>query len=497
MHVAPDGPRTARIAVAATLVWLVVAAAACGSELDPPAAGDGVRKAAVRTVVLVTIDTLRADFLGAYGSKLASTPAFDALAARGALFERAIAASSSTIPSHATMLTGLPPRRHSAGARNGDTRLAGATTVAQHFQQEGWQTAAFVSNAVLQRRSGLASGFARYDQNLPEREEFRVTFERRAPETVEAALHWLGKHEDQPVFLWVHLQDPHGPYTPPSEWVDKIPVPESPGADEVRLEVKTWDNPIGGIPAYQALDGLDRPSQYTRRYAAEIAYTDAALGQLIEGLNSRGDSAIVLTADHGESLGEADRWFQHGHTSTIDLARIPLLVVAPGIEPQRRPELVGHVDVAPTLLDLAGLPPLGSSEFGLSLSGPLRNRSALPDRTLFCDSTGEASAYRLHAHVRADGFGARTAAQAIESLESGDATAVRFSGSAADAAGEWAPIVDRSLARELADYLRGEVAITPATPNRETLERLRALGYLGTPQQENAGDLAPELKTTP
>lgn len=482
MHVAPDGSRTARIAVAATLVWLVVASAACGSEPDTPAAADGVRTVAIRTVVLVTIDTLRADFLGAYGNKLVPTPAFDGLAARGALFERAIAASSSTIPSHATMLTGLPPRRHSAGARNGDTRLAEATTVAQRFQQAGWQTAAFVSNAVLQRRSGLASGFAFYDQNLPEREEARVAFERRSPETVEAALHWLGKHETEPVFLWIHLQDPHGPYTPPSEWVDKIPVPSPSSDDEIRLEAKTWDNPIGGLPAYQVLDGFDRPSQYKRRYAAEIAYTDAALAQLLEGLEARNNTAIVVTSDHGESLGEADRWFQHGHASTIDLARVPLIVVAPGIEPQRRLELVGHVDVAPTLLDLAGLPPLGPSEFGLSLSGPLRNRSTLPDRTLFCDSTGEASAYRLHAHVRANGFGARTAAQAIESLQGGDTTAVSFSGSAADAAGKWAPRVDRSLALELADYLRGEVAITPATPNPETLERLRALGYLGTPQ---------------
>jgi arylsulfatase A-like enzyme len=344
---------------------------------------------------------------------------------------------------------------------------------------------------VLQRRSGLALGFSHYDQDLPEREGLRLTFERRAPSTVEVALRWLRKQGDEPVFLWVHLQDPHGPYTAPAQWLERVPPIELGPKDESALEVKAWDNPEHGIPAYQALEGLDRPSQYVRRYAAEIAYTDAALGQLIEGLAPRGEAAIVVTADHGESLGEAGRWFQHAHASTIDLARVPLAIAAPGVAPQRRLELAGHVDIAPTLLGFAGLQPLAPSNFGLSLVGPLRSLTALPDRTLFCDSAGEASAYRVDAHVRVTGFGSQTAAQAVAALEAGDVHSMRFSGTAANESGAWEPRVDRALADELRDYLRDEVAVVPATPKPETLQRLQALGYLGDTEAASQSEATP------
>jgi len=458
-----------RLAVALALGLLGLAA--CAGEPAP------------RTLLLITVDTLRADSVGAYGGPLARTPEIDALAASGALFERAIAAAASTIPSHATIMTGLPPRRHSAGARNGDTRLDGAATVADALARAGFRTAAFVSNAVLQRRSGLDRGFAHYDERLPETEGTRLVYERLAPDTVAAATSWLAAQGDADVFLWVHLQDPHGPYTPPATWLERTPPHDGDGRE---LEISRRDNPRNAIPAYQAIDGERRVGTYLRRYAAEVSFADEAVGALVRAARARGEAAIVLTADHGESLGEGGYYFQHGHASTPDLARVPFVVAAPGIAPQRRGELVGHIDVASTLLALAGeAGEIGAG--GLSLVDALRTGAALPERTLFCDAVGETSAYRLRSVARVGGFGARSAARALAAFEAGDASALALSGARAageSEGGSWTPGIDPALARELADYLRGEVAVSAASPNAETLERLRALGYLGDPADD-------------
>jgi arylsulfatase A-like enzyme len=449
-------------AVAASCLLLT----ACGSAPE-----------GLRTVALVTIDTLRADYVHAYGFPQATTPQLDAIAARGVLFDRAIAASSSTIPSHASMMTGRYPRQQSTGARNGDTRLEDQATVADRFASAGWQTGAFVSNVVLQRRSGLDRGFAHYDERLPETEASRLTFERLADDAVDAALGWLREQDERPVFLWVHLQDPHGPYTPPPEWLERVDAPQL--ASDPELAPAKIDRPSGAIPRYQYIEGVHRASEYARRYAAEIAYTDAALGRLVAGLSARdGELALLVTSDHGESLGENDRYLQHGHASTPELARVPLLLVAPGLAAGRRGELVSHVDVAPTLLDLAGLEPLPDAA-GLALSAALREGRTLPERTLFCDAVGESSAYRLRSYVRLAGFADSTAARAIERLDAGENTGLIVRGSAQGADGTWGAGVDPQLVRDLRSYLRSEVSVKPASLEPATLERLRKLGYLG------------------
>jgi arylsulfatase A-like enzyme len=439
-------------------------------------AGCGSGPESLRSVVLVTIDTLRADYVHAYGFPQPTTPVLDGLAARGVVFDRAIAASSSTIPSHASMMTGHYPRQQSTGARNGDTRLEGQPTVAERFAAAGWRTGAFIGNVVLQRRSGLDRGFEHYDERLPQGETNRVTFERIGSDAVDAAIAWLGEQDDQRVFLWVHLQDPHGPYTPPSEWLEGIEAPDVPGDRE--LEVARVDRPRGAIPRYQYLEGLHRPSEYARRYAGEIAYADAALGRLLATLEARGPLALLVTSDHGESLGENDHYLQHGHASTPELARIPMLLLAPGLPHERRGELVSHVDVAPTLLELAGLDPLPAPA-GLALAASLRAERALPDRTVFCDAVGESSAYRLHSYVRLTGFADSTAARAVRRLDAGDAAGLRLSGTREGADGRWVPGLDAGLLRELRAYLRDEVEVRPASLDDATLERLRELGYLG------------------
>ena len=442
-------------------------ASACGGGLEPP-----------RTVALITIDTLRADYVHAYGFAQPTTPNLDAIASRGVLFERAIAVSPSTIPSHASMMTGRYPRQQSTGARNGDTRLEGVPTLADQFASDGWATAAFVSNVVLQRRSGLDRGFQHYDQRLPAGETNRLAPERLADDTVDAALSWLTDQDDHRVFLWVHLQDPHGPYTPPPGWLERVETPPLPA--DPRLERAKIDGPADAIPGYQYIEGLQHPSEYARRYAAEIAYVDSALARLVEALEQRGPLALVLTADHGESLGEAGRYLQHGHATTPELARVPFLLMAPGVDPARPGGLVSHVDIAPTLLEIAGLPGIPGSP-GLALGGLLRAGQALPDRTVFCDAVGESSAYRRRSYVRFGGFGGsenKTAAQAIAQLDAGDSAAVRVLATREGADGTWQPGLDPELARELKASLRAEAPLAPAVIDAPTLSRLRQLGYL-------------------
>jgi len=430
----------------------------------------------LRSIALITIDTLRADHVSAYGFPHATTAAIDALAAHGALFERTIAAASSTIPSHAAMMTSHFPRRTSAGARNGDTRLEGLETLADRFSQGGWTTAAFVSNAVLQRRSGLDRGFSHYDDHLGASEGRRVLFERVADDTAAATIAWLDAHPDSRVFVWVHLQDPHGPYTPPEAWLERVP-PWRPPRDPA-LEVATSDVVRGRIPAYQFLKGLHRFSQYARRYAAEAVYADSGVARIVRALRARGPTAVVLTSDHGESLGENGYFFQHGHASTPDLALVPLLIAAPGVVPTRRGGLASHVDIAPTLLELADLPPLADAA-GLELAPYLRSATPLPaGRAVFCDSVGESMLYLRDAALRVRGFGRRSAARALARFEAGDTSALQFEGSIEQPGGVRAAI-DPALDAQMRAYLRGEVPLAPSSPNPETRERLRALGYLG------------------
>jgi arylsulfatase A-like enzyme len=170
-----------------------------------------VRRGDHPNVLLVTVDTLRAGHLSSYGFALETSPHIDALAAESALFERAVAASSSTAPSHASILTSRSVPEHSIGHLNGETRPEGLSTLAEVLREAGYATGAFVSNFML----GFDRGFDHYDDTLPDSEPNRpLIFERRVDATTARALAWLGERNG-PFFLWVHYQDPHGPYDLP------------------------------------------------------------------------------------------------------------------------------------------------------------------------------------------------------------------------------------------------------------------------------------------
>lgn len=426
-------------------------------------------------VLLITIDTLRADYVHAYGFPLEITPSIDALAARGVLFENAIAAATLTAPAHASIMTSQYVRQHSIGSRNGDTRLDGLSTLAETFAEAGYATAAFISNAVLRRRIGLDRGFETYDDELPSLEQNRGNyFERIAEETAGRALEWLALRPDaDPVFLWLHLQDPHGPYTPPADWVGR--VGEFPLSIRRPLATLRANSGRAGIPLYQALGEEVDPAFYAGRYAEEIQYADHWVGQVIAALERHGaerGSVILLTADHGESLGESGWFFQHGQSTAPELARVPFVLAAPGLDPARIQGLVSHVDIAPTLIALAGLPALPGAR-GLALEEEIRDGEVAGGRLIFCDTDGESAVYGPGSWTRVAG--------SIASDRVGDVMQVtRVESIRLTEAGKWRPSdLDLSAQRGLEEYLEGRAPLVVAGPMEpQHIEELRALGYL-------------------
>lgn len=293
-------------------------------------------------VVLITIDTLRADYVGSYGSKSSRTPTLDRLAADGVRFATAISPTPMTMPSHTSLMTGLDPTLHGVHS-NAKFRLDDEIpTLAEQFQAHGFATAAFLSSVVLDRRYGLARGFDVYDDRMGFRHNIHGATggyaERTADQVVDATLHWLESAPNR-FFLWVHFYDPHGGYDPPKGFRPKqratTATPEEIGALEY---------------SKQAFPPL---------YAGEIYFADTELGRLLRTLNRKfadDRTLIVVTSDHGESLGE------HGeltHTLTLYDAtqKIPLLMKGPGVPGGRVIDAqVRLVDVAPTILSLSGLP---------------------------------------------------------------------------------------------------------------------------------------------
>lgn len=301
-------------------VFVFLLLLASGLTAAPPSkapAKPPAKPPAPQSVVLITLDTTRADHLGAWGWPHARTPHLDALARRGTRFVRCDTAAPITLPSHATILTGLYPPRH--GVRdNGTFVLADRfDTVAERLAARGWDTAAVVSAIVLARRHGLGQGFRIYDDDLGAGYAAGTEVsERQAEATTLAALAAAGQLEP-PFFLWVHYFDPHEEYQPPTRFADAAKGPH-------------------------------------RLYDGEIASMDDQIGRLLAGLPK--DVRVVVVGDHGEMLGEHGEE-HHGLLLYKGARRVPLILAGPGIPAGRTEEcLVRTADVAPTLLALAGAP---------------------------------------------------------------------------------------------------------------------------------------------
>lgn len=301
------------------------------------------------SIVLITIDTLRADHLGCYGYGRPVSPHIDALALQSTLFDQARTTLPRTTQSVSSILTGKLPKSH--GARGLLAHLSeGNTTLAEVLKSQGFETAAFVSNTFLHPRQGFAQGFDIYDNP-----EDRWSGD-SAPGVTKAAAAWLGGHRgDRPFFLWVHYVDPHWLYDPPPPW-DHVFGDGSDGRFSLYDDLKAGRVTEGQINFGHVVDPA-AARRLTDLYDGEIGYTDAAVGALLDQLATvEGPLLTVLLADHGESLGEHG-YRGHGDYLYEDGLRIPLLVRYPGVVAAgvREHGAALNIDIAPTILALAGI----------------------------------------------------------------------------------------------------------------------------------------------
>ncbi|MBA2304011.1 MAG: sulfatase-like hydrolase/transferase [Acidobacteria bacterium] len=324
-----------RRACIAGVLFLVSIACRDSPPSDPP------RAAAPPSLLLITVDTLRADRVGAYGDVSARTPAIDALAARGALFTNAFSVAPITLTSHASLLTGRYPAGH--GARHNGMRVDLAVpTIAGSLSRAGLVTGAFVAAFPLDRRFGLIKGFQTYGDTMPRGPDGRPANERAGRVVVDEAVGWLEQHRSERFFLWVHLFEPHAPY----------------------------GDARGGRPA-QA------------RYADEIREADRQVARLTDALGGARDSTIVaFTSDHGEAFGEHGE-IAHSVFVYDTTLRVPLILAGPGIAHRTVDVPVSLVDLAPTVMRLLGAGAFDAD--GVDL-GPALAGTALAGRTLYAES---------------------------------------------------------------------------------------------------------------
>lgn len=303
-------------------------------------------------IVILTIDTIRADHLGMYGYFRDTSPAIDSLAGESVVYDRCIAPMATTLPTHLSLMTGTYPVEHGVMANVGDggSRFVpspGLRTFAEFASEAGYATAAFVSATPLKSHSGIAAGFDLFDE--PEGAE------RKANATTDAAIAWLTTRPPGPYFLWLHYFDPHAPYVaPPSDH------PFTPDEDLLAyMEERHFE---------------DQMVQYDFRifptpdviglYDDEIRFADREIGRLLESLRQTGDwekTILVLMGDHGEGLGQHGEW-HHGLVWGEQL-HVPLLFRVPGEPPARVAQPLSVVDVIPTLFAyLQGIPSEGFLE---------------------------------------------------------------------------------------------------------------------------------------
>ena len=453
---------------------LAATALACGPENSPtlpndapgataPAETSAAAVAENVNVLLITVDTIRADRLGAYGHNGGATPAIDALAAAGVTFAAAYSPTPLTLPSHTSVMTGTYPVHHGVRDNVAYEVPAEIETLAEVLTGEGYRTGAFVSAFVLDSSWGLDQGFDTYYDDFETGGQTRFLvgggqqgLERTADEVVDRAIEWLQQDRDDPFFLWVHLFDPHAPYAAPEPF----------------------------------------RSQYAADpYLGEIAFTDSEIGRLVgrlEQMGLRDQTVIAVAGDHGESLG-AHGEAQHGLFIYEETIRVPLIFSPPastwaGVV---RDEPVSLVDVAPTLLALVGAPALELTQ-GEDLTTRFDPATVVQPRSVYAESWYGRLHYgwsELHGLI----------ADRYKLIDSSDPELFELS----QDPGEETNLADQlntvylRLHNELVELedqwsSTNHVAGTGAVDS-ETRQRLQALGYVGSVRQvdETSGDLLP------
>ncbi len=463
----------------------ILTVAVLGAALAGIAGGCGRLQPA--NVIVVLVDTMRPDRLGVYGNPRGLTPAIDQLAAGGTVFQRAYAQSSWTDPSVASLFTSRYQSQHGV-ISFGSTLGENEETLAEIFKRRGYSTGGFVANVLLPANRGFAQGFdawqlvTRPDPAAPPEKPGRI--KGRGDDVNRATFQWLDRtdHPAGPIFLYVHYMEPHAPYDPPEE---RIAAQRRDGAPPDRDAV----NRFFALPAMPMPDGLLPDAEVL--YDAEVASVDAAIGELMAGLRSRGlldNAVVVLLSDHGEELKEHGHV---GHDQTLyeEVIHVALIIAATA-HPQaiRIAQPVSVIDVAPTLIELTGAPRPAAYE-GRSLANWVGSKpwwtvvwggseAAPPSRPVYSELIKTERTLRLTPHERA------TVEDSTKLITGVDGTRSYYDLSADP--GEKNPdavahaqraALDRAIdvlqAVAARDVRRDEVAVDP-----DTRERMRALGYV-------------------
>ncbi len=315
------------------------------SESAPLWSGDKVPENKLN-LLLITIDTLRADRLSCYSTEYVQTPNIDSLAAKSTLFTRAFAHTSTTLPSHANILLGTTPLYHGVHDNSNFKVRDEFLTLAEHLKTEGYSTGAFVGAYPLDSIFGLSQGFDIYDGDFGQTVAGQRSQERPAEIVMDKALEYLNQ-SDSPWFLWIHCYDPHDPYEPPEPFKTKY---------------------SGHL------------------YDGEVAYVDSVLNKLFQYLGNKDfyeNTVIVFTGDHGESLGEHGEE-THGFLSYNSTIWVPLMIYSPGIKPQTVKQNVSHIDLFPTICDILNINQPSFLQ-GTSLT-PLMNGKNLKESSIYFES---------------------------------------------------------------------------------------------------------------
>lgn len=459
--VARSGPRRPVWILLLVCLW---AARGCGGE--PPS-----ETPPKWNLLLVTLDTLRADHLGCYGYDKNTSPSIDALAGESVLFERAVSQSAVTPVSHASILTGLNPYHHGLRSLHGganhrlpEERL----TLAERLRAKGYQTAGFVSAFPVTRHYGLEQGFETWDQEFDGDEGKGVIApdgivttsraQRRGDETTARAIEWLNRKRRDPFFAWVHYFDVHDPVLrPPDEYVALFPPASS-----------------------------KRPDALRALYDAELRFVDDQIGRLLktlEGIGERGHTVVALVADHGEGLGDHDWW---GHAILYEeQVRVPFLLHMPGrAEARRVSATVRTVDLVPTLVELLDAAPARDRDFdGESLLDLIEGRDHA-SRITYSESINDLRAYRGSELVNeslyavSDGRWKLIAHREASAFKAFELFDLRKDPEERTDVHAWNPAATERLTRYL-EELRAFLDEAPRpTTDPETREKLEALGYL-------------------
>ncbi|MAE67931.1 MAG: hypothetical protein CMJ18_27065 [Phycisphaeraceae bacterium] len=426
---------------------LLAVAAACAWWLKPS-------RAIIRNVLLISIDTCRADHLSCYGYKDATTPNIDALAQSGILFENAISPVPLTLPAHSSMLTGTLPPYHGVHGNTGYRLDDSIACLPETLGVAGFATAAAVGAFVLDSRFGLEQGFEAYDDTFEDTLAGNLIVQRRGGETTDRALEWIERNKDERFFYFLHYYDPHHNYEAPEPFASRFA---------------------------------------SHPYAGEIAYTDDCIGRVIRKLKELDlyeSTLIIVVGDHGEMLGEHGE-HDHGYFIYQGAVRIPLIFRLPGGEtPMRIPSLVGLVDIVPTvcsLLDVAPPPEVHGRDLSVYWK---QGDARQPDRTMYCESFYPTS-YGANplVGVVSDRFKfIRTTRpelyDLVEDAAESDNLVPTEPGRAKTLSDELDAILERTL--------RDDSQQSKVAPDQDDVQRLQSLGYTGGHSFNDTFDFDPD-----